>query len=497
MSAETTTLRIGEATTVVVTGTTGPRGPAGADASYSDAVPHALGSASAGVTDAAARADHVHAMPSAADVGADATGTASTAVSSHAAAVDPHGDRAYTDALLAQHIVDGTVPTIEYTMTASGVDTYSVTIPNTVRAAVYVPPPHDEWPPGDHDGVVEVEPPVDGNTPSWWVVLPTTSPTSFAAAWRDFIDANDHTTVVGAYTDAGSLGGVLASQGLYLCHVVPIATPRLLWSGSTPADASTLLDIIAVIAGKEDAGTAAARTGGGLLADRPSAASLTPGARYFAEDDGDGTDYVVDTSLAWVQAAPPVAIGAPAIPHVSGEHYSLHGGEANSVACSPSASGELRALPVYLPAGAYDRIGVWVQTVGTSTWRFGVYPCDPTNLWPDGQTLIVDAGTMNMSTTTGYRLLATSFTVTTPGIHWITILTDAYTSRPSVMGWLTSDGATPSDVPWIGSRHLTAGGGRSLWIRSKTGVTTGSMPATFPTSSSWTDQGPQLTVRAT
>src|SRR5574338_1448098 len=43
----------------------------------------------------------------AADVGADPAGTATTAVSSHAAAVDPHGDRAYTDAELAAPSRDG------------------------------------------------------------------------------------------------------------------------------------------------------------------------------------------------------------------------------------------------------------------------------------------------------------------------------------------------------------------------------------------------------
>lgn len=59
-----------------ITGPTGASGPAGADASYSNATPQALGIAAAGVANSAARSDHVHAMPSASDVGAASIGLA-------------------------------------------------------------------------------------------------------------------------------------------------------------------------------------------------------------------------------------------------------------------------------------------------------------------------------------------------------------------------------------------------------------------------------------
>lgn len=55
-----------------------------------DAAPQPLGAAAVGVSTDYAREDHVHAMPSAGDVGADPAGTASSAVSSHVAAADPH-----------------------------------------------------------------------------------------------------------------------------------------------------------------------------------------------------------------------------------------------------------------------------------------------------------------------------------------------------------------------------------------------------------------------
>lgn len=56
----------------------------------SSATPAALGTAAAGSDSSASKADHVHAMPSASDVGADATGTAAAALAAHVAAGDPH-----------------------------------------------------------------------------------------------------------------------------------------------------------------------------------------------------------------------------------------------------------------------------------------------------------------------------------------------------------------------------------------------------------------------
>lgn len=55
-----------------------------------DAAPQPLGVAAIGSSTDYAREDHVHAMPSAANVGADPAGTAASAVSAHVAASDPH-----------------------------------------------------------------------------------------------------------------------------------------------------------------------------------------------------------------------------------------------------------------------------------------------------------------------------------------------------------------------------------------------------------------------
>ena len=62
-------------------GDTGPTGPPGPAINVSDTTPSNLGVASAGSDPEASRGDHVHNMPSAADVGADPSGAASAAQS--------------------------------------------------------------------------------------------------------------------------------------------------------------------------------------------------------------------------------------------------------------------------------------------------------------------------------------------------------------------------------------------------------------------------------
>ncbi|GLH97349.1 hypothetical protein [Phytohabitans aurantiacus] len=67
--------------------------------------------ASAGNATAYSRGNHTHGtpvLPNAAQVGADAAGTAAAAVVAHAGASDPHGDRAYADAAVTTHNADST-----------------------------------------------------------------------------------------------------------------------------------------------------------------------------------------------------------------------------------------------------------------------------------------------------------------------------------------------------------------------------------------------------
>lgn len=62
----------------------------GGSGALSNSNPANLGTPSPGVSTSASRADHVHRLPSAGDVGADPAGAASGAIAAHVAATNPH-----------------------------------------------------------------------------------------------------------------------------------------------------------------------------------------------------------------------------------------------------------------------------------------------------------------------------------------------------------------------------------------------------------------------
>lgn len=71
-----------------------------------DAAPQPLGTAAIGASTDYAREDHVHAMPNAAQVGADPAGTAASALSGHVAAANPHPQYALTLAASVADVLD-------------------------------------------------------------------------------------------------------------------------------------------------------------------------------------------------------------------------------------------------------------------------------------------------------------------------------------------------------------------------------------------------------
>jgi hypothetical protein len=73
-----------------------------AGVSASDDNPEDLGTPNPGVGVNFSRSDHVHQMPSAADVGAATSADISAAITAHEGDTDPHGDRAYADSLFDQ-----------------------------------------------------------------------------------------------------------------------------------------------------------------------------------------------------------------------------------------------------------------------------------------------------------------------------------------------------------------------------------------------------------
>ena len=167
------------------------------------------------------------------------------------------------------------------------------------------------------------------------------------------------------------------------------------------------------------------------------------------------------------------------VPYVSGNYYQLGPPPSSSTTAGSNSAGRLGAHPIYLPAGSYQSVGVWIDSAAVSTWRFGVYPNDPTTMTPCGQALLKDMGTISTNST-GLVSASSTFTIPTSGVYWLAVLCDAYTAAPSVRG--LAAGSTAGILPF---RGVTAEGFTSnppyvspfLWSG---GVTTGAMPATFP-----------------
>ena len=181
------------------------------------------------------------------------------------------------------------------------------------------------------------------------------------------------------------------------------------------------------------------------------------------------------------------------LPFTTGDYYSLSGGETSNTVCALSPAGLLQAHPVYLQAGNYDRIAMYVATAAVSTYRLGVYPNNAATYKPDGQSLILDAGTLNMNAGTGIQQITVTLAIPTSGIYWLAVLCDSYTAKPSIVGWAGNPGVVPN-VPYFGNIVYGNVPGRSPFGVAASSVATGAMPTTFPTTTR-TDVLPQIAVR--
>ena len=93
------------------------------------------------------------------------------------------------------------------------------------------------------------------------------------------------------------------------------------------------------------------------------------------------------------------------------------------------AVGREAYVPFFCPDGTYDSIGVNVTATAASTWRIGVADMASTG-WP-GE-ILLDAGTLDMSTATQWRALAIGFVVDRPRWMWMQVKCTAYTAAPTV-----------------------------------------------------------------
>jgi hypothetical protein len=223
-------------------------------------------------------------------------------------------------------------------------------------------------------------------------------------------------------------------------------------------------------------------------------------AAGIADPGGANDDFLQRKAGAWTHrtvAQVQTDLGVPlkyVVPRITGEWYSTRGPVATAFFGGTNATtGRIQCIPVYLHAGTIDRIGVYTTSAGSgTTWRLGIYPSGTDGL-PDGQARLIDAGTVDMGATAGLLAITISQSIATAGLYWLVCLSDAYSATPTVYAW----GAQSMPIQELEGlpTFFASNSERSGWMRTATGVTTGSIPSTCPTLA-WGNSGPKIAVRA-
>lgn len=302
----------------------------------------------------------------------------------------------------------------------------------------------------------------------------------------------DDLTDVDTTTDPPDADDVLAWDGVTWtpATLTALGAPGL--SNATPADLGVAAPGVASEASRAD-----------HVHDMPSAADVGAAASLHVHSGADITSGTVATARLGSGTADSTTFlrgdstwAHPMVrelPLSSGSFVALPAAGVGTVGAN-GAAGRLYLIPIWLPAGTYDRVGVATTAAGTATWRLGAYKADPSTLMPDGTALVQEFGTINLSVSPGNLLITTTFTVPTSALYWMAVLVDSYSSAPSVSGWHTGY-ALPPPVPWMPHTVHETPIGRSTWLRIVySGAPTGAVPATCPTTA-WADMGPQVRLR--
>ena len=152
------------------------------------------------------------------------------------------------------------------------------------------------------------------------------------------------------------------------------------------------------------------------------------------------------------------------------------------------AGGRGSALLAWLPAGTYDRVAIGVSSVGTATLRVGLWTADRTTGLP--ASLALDAGTVSVAGSTGFREITISATLTA-GWYWCSVSADAYTAAFNLWGMGNTASAPIFGVPL----ESTDARMRARNAIASAGFGTGGLPGTFPTVTNFNSAGPKMILR--
>jgi len=176
---------------------------------------------------------------------------------------------------------------------------------------------------------------------------------------------------------------------------------------------------------------------------------------------------------------------------VSGDVVSIQASSSGGTV--PITATWLQGHPMWLAAGAIDRIGVYHTANGASTWRLVLYPASATTGRPVGETLLLDAGVIDLSSgAAGWNWKTVSYTIPADGFYWAFVQAVTYTAGPQVHVVQYNSSVT---MPMLGVPVDTSSIGRQ-YIGAILKAPTTDAPATCPaTNFAWQSGMPRIFVR--